>query len=60
VRSLLNRADEAFLPKSGTKIPGGGNGFDLFSQLFSTALRLVIAAVSVDPAVAQLYNITKT
>jgi hypothetical protein len=60
VRSLLYRADEAFVPKSGAKIPGGGNGFYLFSQLFSTAFRLVIAAVSVDPAFAQLYNINKT
>jgi hypothetical protein len=60
VRSLLYGANEAFLPKSGAKIPGGGNGFDFFSQLVSTAFRLVIAAVSVVRAFAQHYNITKT
>jgi hypothetical protein len=60
VRSLLYRANEAFLAKSGTKISGGGNGFDLFSQLVSAAFRLVIAAVSVDRAFAPHYYITKT
>jgi hypothetical protein len=38
VRSLLHRADEALLAKSGTKVSGGSNSFDLFSQLVSMAL----------------------
>src|ERR1700719_505886 len=40
VGSLLHCAGEALLPKSGTKISGGGNSFDLFSQLVLTAFHV--------------------